>query len=476
MNTRLQVEHPVTECITGLDLVELMIRVAAGEALPFAQGDIRRDGWAIECRINAEDPFRGFLPSTGRLERFVPPATTMEAGDNCSVRAEPVEAPAPNSGLRQAQPERVEGLRLAQPEREEGLRLAQPEREEGLRLAQPEREEGLRLAQPERREGLRQAQPERGFGGVRVDTGVAEGGEIPMHYDSMIAKLIVHGKDRLDAIAKMREALGGFVVRGVSSNIPFQAALLAHPRFVSGDFTTGFIAEHYGKGFSSADVPHADPMFLVAVAAFVRRKARERSAGISGQLAGHGVKNLPDLVVVVLGRDGAHEHHPVRIDEFDAGSGHAEVLVGTGDSARRYAIDSTSPLGSLLMQGRCNGLPFTAQVERGGAKNPLAIRVMHDGSQIETLVLLPRAAELFKLMPHKAPPDLSRFLLSPMPGLLVDLAVQPGQKVLAGERLAVIEAMKMENILVAAQDGTVGELLATKGESLAVDQPILSFQ
>jgi propionyl-CoA carboxylase alpha chain len=421
MNTRLQVEHPVTECITGLDLVELMIRVAAGEALPFAQGDIRRDGWAIECRINAEDPFRGFLPSTGRLERFVPPATTMEAGDNCSVRAEPVEAPAPNSGLRQAQ-------------------------------------------------------PERGFGGVRVDTGVAEGGEIPMHYDSMIAKLIVHGKDRLDAIAKMREALGGFVVRGVSSNIPFQAALLAHPRFVSGDFTTGFIAEHYGKGFSSADVPHADPMFLVAVAAFVRRKARERSAGISGQLAGHGVKNLPDLVVVVLGRDGAHEHHPVRIDEFDAGSGHAEVLVGTGDSARRYAIDSTSPLGSLLMQGRCNGLPFTAQVERGGAKNPLAIRVMHDGSQIETLVLLPRAAELFKLMPHKAPPDLSRFLLSPMPGLLVDLAVQPGQKVLAGERLAVIEAMKMENILVAAQDGTVGELLATKGESLAVDQPILSFQ
>jgi propionyl-CoA carboxylase alpha chain len=397
MNTRLQVEHPVTECITGLDLVEQMIRVAAGEALPFAQTDIRRDGWAIECRINAEDPFRNFLPSTGRLVRFVPPATTMEA----------------------AAPERL---------------------------------------------------------GVRVDTGVQEGGEIPMYYDSMIAKLIVHGTDRLDAIAKMREALNGFVIRGIGSNIPFQAALLAHPRFVAGDFTTGFIAEHYGKGFSSADVPHADPLFLVALAAFVRRKARERSAGISGQLAGHGVKNLPDLVVVVLGKDGAHRHHPVRIDEFDAGSGHAEVLVGTDGEARRYAIDSTSPLGSLLMQGRCNGQPFTAQVERGGAKNPLAIRVMHDGTQIDTLVLLPRAAELFKLMPHKAPPDLSRFLLSPMPGLLVDLAVQPGQKVLAGERLAVIEAMKMENILVAATDGTVGELLAKKGESLAVDQPILSFQ
>ena len=397
MNTRLQVEHPVTECITGLDLVELMIRVAAGEALPFTQAEIKRDGWAIECRINAEDPFRNFLPSTGRLVRFVPPPTTMEA----------------------AAPERL---------------------------------------------------------GVRVDTGVQEGGEIPMYYDSMIAKLIVHGTDRLDAIAKMREALNGFVIRGIGSNIPFQAALLAHPRFVAGDFTTGFIAEHYGKGFSSADVPHDDPLFLVALAGFVRRKARERSAGISGQLAGHGVKNLPDLVVVVLGKDGAHRHHPVRIDEFDAGSGHAEVLVGTDGEARRYAIDSTSALGSLLMQGRCNGQPFTAQVERGGAKNPLAIRVMHDGTQIDTLVLLPRAAELFKLMPHKAPPDLSRFLLSPMPGLLVDLAVQPGQKVLAGERLAVIEAMKMENILVAATDGTVGELLAKKGESLAVDQPILSFQ
>jgi propionyl-CoA carboxylase alpha chain len=282
----------------------------------------------------------------------------------------------------------------------------------------------------------------------------------------------VHGTDRLDAIAKMREALNGFVIRGIGSNIPFQAALLAHPKFVSGDFTTGFIAEHYAKGFSSADVPHADPLLLVALAAFVRRKARERSAGISGQLDGHGVKNLPDLVVVVLGRDGVHQHHPVRIRAFKAAAGEATVEVGD----RRYAIASASPLGSLLMQGTCNGQPFTAQVERGGARNPLAIRVAHHGTQIDTLVLLPRAAELFKLMPHKAPPDLSRFLLSPMPGLLVDLAVQPGQKVLAGERLAVIEAMKMENILTATQDGTVGELMAKKGESLAVDQPILSFQ
>ncbi len=394
MNTRLQVEHPVTECITGLDLVEWMIRVAAGEPLPFTQADVKRKGWAMECRINAEDAFRGFLPSTGRLVRYAPPATTMEAA-----------APVPEGG------------------------------------------------------------------GVRVDTGVYEGGEIPMFYDSMIAKLIVYGRDRRDAIAKMREALNGFVIRGIGSNIPFQAALLAHPKFVAGDFNTGFIAEHYGKGFSSADVQHEDPLFLVALAAFVRRKARERSAGISGQLPGHHVKTTPDLVVVVLGADGAHQHHAVTIGEFEPTSGKAEVVV----EDRHFAIQSPSELGDILMNGICNGKPFTAQVERGSANNPLAIRVAHNGAQIETLVLLPRAAELFKLMPHKKPPDLSKFLLSPMPGLLADIAVLPGQKVLAGERLAVIEAMKMENILTATQDGTVAELLAKKGESLAVDQPILSF-
>jgi propionyl-CoA carboxylase alpha chain len=394
MNTRLQVEHPVTECITGLDLVELMIRVAAGEALPFTQEQIARKGWAIECRINAEDPFRNFLPSTGRLVRYLPPPQTMEAA-----------GPVPVDG------------------------------------------------------------------GVRVDTGVYEGGEIPMHYDSMIAKLIVHGSDRADAIAKMRAALNSFVIRGVSSNIAFQAALLAHPKFIAGDFNTGFIAEHYGGGFRTADVVHDDPLFLVALAAFVRRKARERSAGISGQLPGHGVKALPDLVIVVLGAEGAHVHHPVRIDEFDPVSGKADVVIGE----RHFAIQSMSKLGDFLMVGTCNGRAFTAQIERSGAKNPLGIRVAHNGAQIDTLALLPRAAELLKLMPHKAPPDLSKFLLSPMPGLLVHLAVQPGQKVLAGERLAVIEAMKMENILLATQDGTVGELLAKQGESLAVDQPILSF-
>jgi propionyl-CoA carboxylase alpha chain len=300
---------------------------------------------------------------------------------------------------------------------------------------------------------------------------VAEGGEIPMHYDSMIAKLIVHGRDRAEAIQRMREALNAFVIRGISSNIGFQSALLGHPRFASGEFNTGFIAEHYPKGFDPRSVAHDDPLFLVAIAAFVRRKARERAAGISQQVAGHGATQAADLVVVVLGAEGKKTHHPVHIDEFDAAAGKADVVI----EGRHFAIQSASRLGEVLMVGACNGKPFTAQVERGSAKNPLAIRVAHNGAQIETLVLLPRAAELLKLMPFKAPPDLSKFLLSPMPGLLVDVAVQPGQKVSAGERLAVIEAMKMENILTAAQDGTVGELLAKKGESLAVDQPILSF-
>jgi propionyl-CoA carboxylase alpha chain len=403
MNTRLQVEHPVTECITGLDLVEQMIRVAAGEALTLKQEDVKREGWAIECRINAEDPFRNFLPSTGRLVKYQPPAQDLEQS------VETLQGPAYARGA---------------------------------------------------------------FGGVRVDTGVYEGGEIPMFYDSMIAKLIVHGRDRTEAIAKMREALNGFLIRGISSNIPFQAALLAHPKFVTGEFNTGFIAEHYAHGFKAEDVPHDDPLFLVALAAFVRRKARERAAGISGQLPGHGVQDTPDLVVIVLGPEGRHAYHPVKVSGYDSVAGTANVTVDD----KIYAIRSHTRLGDALMTGFCNGQPFTAQVERGSAKKPLAMRVAHNGTQIEALVLSPRAAELMKLMPYKAPPDTSKFLLSPMPGLLVNIAVQVGQVVQAGERLAVIEAMKMENILTAVQDCKVAEILASTGESLTVDQPIIRFE
>jgi propionyl-CoA carboxylase alpha chain len=394
MNTRLQVEHPVTEAITGLDLVEMMIRVAAGEKLPIEQKDVQRNGWAIECRINAEDPFRNFLPSTGRLVRFQTPHQTMFQANTNDLY------------------------------------------------------------------------------GVRVDTGVQDGGEIPMFYDSMIAKLIVHGKDRNDAIAKMREALNGFVIRGISSNIPFQAALLAHPRFVSGDFNTGFIAEQYSKGFRAEDVPHDDHDFLAALAAFVRRKSRQRAANLSGQLPGYDVKIGQDYAVVELGQGGNNRYVSVHVDEFTGRPGVAQITV----EGKTYAIESNSRLNDIRIEGTCNGKPFTAQIERGTLKNPLALQVQHNGTRIEALVMSPRMAELHKLMPYKAPPDLSRFVLSPMPGLLVDVAVQPGQKVQAGERVAVIEAMKMENVLFAAQDGVVKKVVAAKGESLTVDQMIVEFE
>ncbi|MBP9942225.1 MAG: acetyl/propionyl/methylcrotonyl-CoA carboxylase subunit alpha [Comamonas sp.] len=394
MNTRLQVEHPVTECITGLDLVELMIRVAAGEALTIRQEDVKRDGWAMECRINAEDPFRNFLPSTGRLVRFNPPEQTMWQGDTAHLH------------------------------------------------------------------------------GVRVDTGVYEGGEIPMFYDSMIAKLIVHGKDRADAIAKMREALNGFVIRGISSNIPFQAALLAHPKFQSGDFNTGFIAEHYAHGFNSSDVPHSDPDFLVALAAHMNRRYRARASTISGQMRGHEVVVSADYTVVVLGAEGESQHHAVTVSDFEYDSRKSTVTL----NGKRYEFQSFSAMREVRLQGICNGQPFTVQVERGTPKNPLALRIIHNGTQIEAMVLSPLGGKLHKMMPYKAPPDMSKFLLSPMPGLLVDVAVQEGQKVQAGEKLAVIEAMKMENILFATQDGVVRKISAGKGASLAVDDVIIEFE
>jgi propionyl-CoA carboxylase alpha chain len=307
--------------------------------------------------------------------------------------------------------------------------------------------------------------------GVRVDTGVQEGGEIPMYYDSMIAKLIVHGRDRNEAIAGMREALNGFVIRGISSNVPFQAALLAHPKFVAGDFNTGFIAGHYGKGFHAEDVPHDDPQFLMALSAYVNRRALQRAAGISGQMPGHEFTVGEEFVVVMLGAEGRHRREPVTVSDFVEQSGSSAVTVG----ATRYDICSNWHLGGARIRGTVNGQPFTAQVERGVGRNPLAVRIIHNGTQLDALVLTPRAAELHALMPYKAPPDMSRYVLSPMPGLLVDVAVQPGQKVQAGERVAVIEAMKMENVLFAAADGVVGKVLAARGESLTVDQPIVEF-
>jgi propionyl-CoA carboxylase alpha chain len=378
MNTRLQVEHPVTELITGVDLVELMIRVAAGEKLPLTQDEVQLNGWSMECRINAEDPFRGFLPSTGRLVKFLPP-------------------------------KEVDGQ-------------------------------------------------------VRVDTGVYDGGEISMFYDSMIAKLIVHAATRDEAISRMRDALNGFVIRGISSNIPFQAALMQHPRFQSGNFNTGFIAEEYPKGFDASMVPHDDPALLVSVAAYVYRAFTDRSASISGQLQGHERLVSDDWMVVRLKKEG-NEHHPVIARQIPGGY-HVEY------KGKNYELKSDWKLGESLFNGTCNGEPFTLQVERHKTKYSL----FHWGARADFMVMSARAAELLALMPEKLPPDLSKFLLSPMPGLLREVAVKVGQEVKAGEKLAVIEAMKMENILKAEQDCKVKKILASAGGSLAVDEIIIEFE
>ena len=373
MNTRLQVEHPVTEMITGLDLVEQMIRVAAGEPLSLKQDDIQPQGWAIECRINAEDPFRGFLPSTGRITRFQPPPT--ESGE------------------------------------------------------------------------------------VRVDTGVYEGGEISMHYDSMIAKLICHGDTRQQALERMRDALNAFLIRGVSANIPFQAALMQHPRFVSGIFTTAFIAEEYPNGFVAADVPHDDPALLAAVAAFARRRYIDRAVQIGGQMGGHPRKVGQNWVVFI-----GETHYPMTLGEIEGG--YSIVCEG-----KRYDIVSDWQFRDLVFNGTCNGQAICLQIERSG----LDYRISHFGKQVKAIVMTAKADRLLALMPLKAAPDLSKFLLSPMPGLLREVAVHEGQKVRAGERLGIIEAMKMENILKAEKDAVVKRVVAQPGESLAVDQVIIEF-
>jgi propionyl-CoA carboxylase alpha chain len=361
MNTRLQVEHPVTELITGLDLVELMIRVAAGEKLPFQQKDVKLDGWAVEARLYAEDPFRNFLPSTGRLVKYREPA------------------PGPD---------------------------------------------------------------------IRVDTGVYEGGDISMFYDPMIAKLCSYGKTRIDAIERMRRALDEFYVRGVSHNVPFLAALMAHPRFREGRLTTNFIAEEFKGGFTAAHLPPRDPAMLAGVAAVADRIKAAR-LGI-----------MQDNRVVMLNRD------PVALTVTGSGS---NFVVDVG--GRHLAMETDWSPSEPLMHAKIDGQTVVVQIDAVGS----GWRLIHEGGQAEALVLTPRQAELYALMPVKAAPDTSKFLLSPMPGLLASVAVSEGQEIKTGEVLAVVEAMKMENVLRATRDGTVKILHAKAGDSLRVDQKIIEF-
>ncbi|MEW6429600.1 MAG: acetyl/propionyl/methylcrotonyl-CoA carboxylase subunit alpha [Thermodesulfobacteriota bacterium] len=374
MNTRLQVEHPVTEYVTGLDLVELMIRVAANQDLRLVQEEIPMRGWAMEARIYAEDPFRKFLPSTGRLISYRPPAENEH---------------------------------------------------------------------------------------VRVDTGVYEGGEVSIHYDPMIAKLIAHGTTRGEAINRLQEALDAFYIRGVAHNIGFLQALLAHPRFGDGQFTTNFIAEEYPDGFHPADAPRKRPELFVVVAATVHRIYMERAARLSGQMFGR-EKRVEQSWVVVMDR----EHHPVTVTAENHGRGYIVEHDG-----RSWTVFPDWQLGTPLFRAAVNRVELCMQVERHG----LRYRISHGGCQADILVLSPRAAELNAHMKEKPPADTSRFLLSPMPGLLLKLAVQEGAEVKAGEELAVVEAMKMENSLKAERDAVVARLLATPGDSLAVDQPIIEF-
>ena len=373
MNTRLQVEHPVTELVTGFDLVELMLRIAAGEKLPFAQEDIRLDGWAIEARIYAEDPTRGFLPSTGRLVRYLPP-----------------------SG------------------------------------------EGLRL-----------------------DDGVFEGAEISVYYDPMIAKLSAYGADRDAALDRLRAGLDNFYIRGVQNNAAFLAAIAAKPRFRAGALSTNFITDEFPGGFAPpADFVEPDRIILLA-AALAGRRIREGEIAIDGKLAGGG-SEIPEQWTILL--DGAPHSAVVRPEGSD-------YAVEFGET-RQIARTDWQP-GQALLHVSIEAHVATVQIERlPGAE----FRLVHGGVIRRAQVLSPRAAELSALMPRRKAADTSRLLLSPMPGLLSSVAVAPGQEVKAGEALAIVEAMKMENVLRADRDGRIAKIRAKPGDSLAVDEVILEFE
>jgi len=391
MNTRLQVEHPVTELVTGVDLVEQMIRVAAGEKLSLKQSDISLQGWAIESRVYAEDPFRNFLPSIGRLVRYQPP-------------------------------------------------------EEG------EEENGI----------------------IRNDTGVYEGGEISLHYDPMIAKLCTHGADRRTAIDLMSDALDEFYIEGIKHNIPFVSAVMAHPRFQEGNLSTGFIAEEFPDGFEGAELDERTREILVAVAARAHTTVNERNWQISGQLNESfdaGVDTFTWNVSI------GGKSYDINCGEDDIADEDLEVDVlplprWEADRSRRLVVTGEWTPGDNLFRGHVNGKRVAVGVQPITDGYELSYR----GATVTAHVRTPRAAELAALMPVKEPPDLSKFLLCPMPGLIVSVNVEEGQKVEAGETLAVVEAMKMENVLVAEQEGVVAKINAAAGDSLSVDEVILEFQ
>jgi propionyl-CoA carboxylase alpha chain len=386
MNTRLQVEHPVTEMIAGVDLVELMIRVAAGETLPFKQEDLKIEGWAIESRVYAEDPVRNFLPSIGRLVRYRPPA-----------------------------------------------------------------------------EGPR-------YGGIEVrnDTGAEEGGEISMYYDPMIAKLITHGPTREAAIEAQAAALDAFYIDGIEHNIPFLSALMQHPRWRAGDLSTGFIAEEFKDGFKHR-APEGEALdILVSVAATIDHLGNVRRRHISGQLPGAvGLK----VGVMRVCRLGNHEQ-PFRVTGELSDAATVELLEADGSVRRKLILHSNWWPGEPLWHGKViGGKELNVQVRPLLNGHDLS----YDGVRAKAYVYTAREAELAALMPEKKVADTSKKLLCPMPGLVISIAVTEGQEVKAGEILAVVEAMKMQNVLKALRDVTISKVRAKPGDSLAVDAVIMDF-
>ena len=377
MNTRLQVEHPVTELITGLDLVELMIRSAAGEPLPLRQKDITRSGWAIESRVYAEDPYRGFLPSTGRLTRYRPPQQDAKSDVT-----------------------------------------------------------------------------------IRNDTGVSEGGEITVYYDPMVSKLSTHAATRDEAVDAMASALDRFEIGGIAHNLPFLSAIMGHARFREGRLTTGFIAEEFPGGFNGAPLPDADARLFVAAAVAAKLSRTARASRISGALNG-ALKPGDSFTAFLAGQEFA---------VCDAHLAVGSLCLAINGKLFEAVVDwfPGRPLLNLKHDGR--ETVFQIARQKGG------YRLMQGGRDFLVSVRAPMSAKLAALMPVKAPPDTSRLLLCPMPGLVTGLIVSIGQAVKAGDPLAVVEAMKMENVLRAERDGTVARILARTGDNLARDDVILEFE
>jgi propionyl-CoA carboxylase alpha chain len=380
MNTRLQVEHPVTEMVTGLDLVELMLRVAAGEKLPFTQADVKMTGWAMETRVYAEDPYRGFLPSIGRLARYRQPA------------------------LRQAQGGRLDT--------------------------------------------------------VRVDTGVVEGSEISMFYDPMIAKLITYADTRIAAADLQIKALDNYYIRGIGHNRDFLSAVMQHPRFRAGEHvTTAFIADEYPDGFHGAPASDAIKQQLIAVAAVTHKIEKNREQQIDGQLNGHGARYSDDWVVVLDKQSCA-----VTVREHDDGY---DVITPSGN----YTVKSDWRAGELVFAGTINDAALTVEIDRHASGQ----RLSYHGASHAVNVYTPHAAALAAHMIEKTPPDMSKVLLCPMPGLIVAIDVKVGDVVHPGQTLCTVEAMKMQNILRAEKTATIAKINAKPGDSLAVDAVILEF-